>query len=250
MIKGHKNLVHASFSDITFNVIESAIANGNLTGPHVLIDGNWHLGPLKKRNISTLSTWFSDHFGYIPDDLTIQEPIAATDKTKKICAWVDPLSSVEYANFLHWISHQTTDDFFVVPVPKGVAYPAQANFLELTERFNNAIEKKSNDIKTYTHEWGALIEENGDFRLIDETGTIRSLQSSDFDEYILSSTAEKWEPSPIVVLRIMEKIHFEKRDFPGDIFLYHRLKKLSDTGVIEKKSETSITQTQIRIVNS
>ena len=71
-------MIHASFSDITSNVIASAISEGQLMGSHVLIGGNWHLGPLKDLNISTLSAVFSDIFGYIPKDLTIDYHIIPT----------------------------------------------------------------------------------------------------------------------------------------------------------------------------
>ncbi|WP_256979762.1 DUF3658 domain-containing protein [Burkholderia sp. AU16741] len=219
-------------------------------GSHVLIGGNWHLGPLKERNISTLSAWFSDNFGYIPNDLTIDIPTIHTNESIKICAWVNPLSSIEYANFIHWISHDTPRDFLLISIPEKCAHPVAENFFNLAELLDNAAERKSNDFNPYIAEWGALVEENSDFRMINQIGKIQSFRSTDFDEYIINSMTRKWEPTPIVALRIMEKIHSERRDFPGDIFLYHRLEKFFLNGIIEKQAEVSITQTQIRIASS
>ncbi|MCA8004354.1 DUF3658 domain-containing protein [Burkholderia cenocepacia] len=246
----HQNLIHASFSDITSNVITSAISEGRLMGSHVLIDGNWHLGPLKERNISTLSAWFSDIFGYIPNDLTIDTPIIPTHESIKICAWVNPLSSIEYANFIHWISHDTSHGFLLISVPKKCIHSAAENFFDITELLDNATEIKSNDVNPYITEWGSLVEENADFRMINEIGKIQSFRSTDFDEYIINSMTTQWESTPIVVLRIIETIHSERRDFPGDIFLYHRLEKFFLNGIIEKQAEVSITQTQVRIASS
>lgn len=116
--KDYRDLIHASFSNIAFNAISSAISAGHLTGPHVLIGGNWHLGPLKERKLSTLSTWFSDHFGYIPPDLIVNTPTPSTNGSIKICAWVNPLSSIEYSNFIHWVSHHNPDNFLLTLAPK------------------------------------------------------------------------------------------------------------------------------------
>ncbi|WP_244136169.1 DUF3658 domain-containing protein [Burkholderia sp. BCC0801] len=248
--KDHQNLIQASFSDITSNVIASAISDGRLMGSHVLIGGNWHLGPLKERNISTLSAWFSDNFGYIPNDLTIDTPIIPTNDSIKICAWVNPLSSIEYANFIHWVSHDTPRDFLLISIPEELAHPSADNFFDLAELLDNAVERKSTDANLYITEWGSLVEENADFRMINKIGKIQSFRSSDFDEYIINSMTRKWESTPIVVLRIMKKIRSERRDFPGDIFLYHRLEKFFLNGIIEKQAEVSITQTQIRIAST
>lgn len=248
--KSHRSLIHVSFSDITSNVIASAISDGRLMGSHVLIGGNWHLGPLKERNISTLSAWFSNNFGYIPNDLAIDTPIIPTNESTQICAWVNPLSSIEYANFIHWISHDTPRDFLLTSIQEDRPHSAVENFFNFTELPENAIEIKSNDASLYIAEWSSLVEENADFRMINGIGKIQSFRSTDFDEYIISSMTKKWELAPTVVLRIMKKIHSERRDFPGDIFLYHRLEKLFLNGIIEKQAEVSITQTQIRIASS
>ncbi|WP_257139653.1 DUF3658 domain-containing protein [Burkholderia sp. MSMB1826] len=248
--KDHQNMIHASFSDITSNVIASAISEGRLMGSHVLIGGNWHLGPLKERDVSTLSAWFYDNFGYIPSDLTIDTPIIPTNELIKVCAWVNPLSSIEYANFMHWISHDPPRDFLLISIPKESVHPAAENFLDLTKLLDNAVEIKSIDVNPYITEWSSLVEENADFRMVNGIGKIQSFRSTDFDAYIINSIARKWEPTPIVVLRIIETIQSERHDFPGDIFLYHRLEKFFLSGIIEKQAEVSITQTQIRIASS
>ncbi|MBN3505419.1 DUF3658 domain-containing protein [Burkholderia cenocepacia] len=245
--KDYRDLIHASFSNIAFNAISSAISAGHLTGPHVLIGGNWHLGPLKERKLSTLSTWFSDHFGYIPPDLIVNTTTPSTNGSIKICAWVNPLSSIEYSNFIHWVSHHNPDNFLLTLAPEKTAYPVADNFLDPVKLLDNAIDKKSSDINSYIAEWNVLIEENADLRMINDIGKIQSFRSSDFDKYIINSITRNWEPSPVVVLRTIEKIHSEIRDFPGDIFLYRRLEKFSLSGIIEKQAEVNVTRTRIRI---
>jgi len=244
--KDHLNIVHATFSTTSFNTISSEIFNKKLTGSCVLIGGNWHFGPLKNRNTSTLSAWFFENLGYIPDNLSTDAH--TIDKDVKIFAWVDFLSSEEYANFIHWVTSRRMQKFSLISPPKNVINPAAAphNFANL---LNDAIEKNSSDIKIYTQEWDTLVDENSDFRLIDSTGRIRSFLSSHFDKYIIDSITREWEPSPMIALRIMEKLDSEKQTFPGDIFLYQRLEKIFLSGMIEKQADISIAQTLIRTTN-
>ncbi|MGN7984333.1 DUF3658 domain-containing protein [Burkholderia sp. 22313] len=244
--KDHRNIVHATFSATSLNTISSEISNKNLTGSCILIGGNWHFGPLKKRNIGTISAWFLENLGYIPENLSTDTQ--TIDKDVKIFAWVDFLSSEEYVNFIHWATSPGMQEFSLISLPENTINPA-ADPHNFTNLLNDAIEKDMSDIKIYTQEWDALVDENSDFRLIDSTGKIRSLSSSHFDKYIIDSVTREWESSPMVVLRIMEKLDSEKQTFPGDIFLYHRLEKFFLSGAIEKQADISISQTLIRTTN-
>ncbi|MFP3559953.1 hypothetical protein SB861_56610, partial [Paraburkholderia sp. SIMBA_049] len=87
--KNYQHVVHATFSKRFFDAVSTAISNGSLTGSCVLIGGDWHLGPLKKRNTKTLSAWFSENFGYVPENVSTN--ISALSEGAKIFAWVNPL---------------------------------------------------------------------------------------------------------------------------------------------------------------
>ncbi|AFQ49871.1 DUF3658 domain-containing protein [Burkholderia cepacia] len=245
--KDDKNIVHATFSNTSFNIISSAVSKRNFTESCVLIGGDWHLGPLKERNTKTLSAWFSENFGYVPENLSTNAQ--AIDQGAKIFAWVNPLSSDEYANFIHWTSSQRMREFFLISLPEN-ATNSTVNFHDLAIFLDDAAEKKVRDIKHYIQEWDALTNENSDFRLIDCTGKIQSFASSHFDKYIINFITKEWEPAPIVALRIMEKLDSEKQAFPGDIFIYHHLEKLCLSGAIEKQANVSIAQTLIRATSA
>ncbi|QQJ99904.1 hypothetical protein JG536_16450 [Burkholderia ambifaria] len=239
-----QNVVHATFSKFSFDAVSSAISNGNLTGSCVLIGGDWHLGPLKERNTKTLSAWFSENFGYVPVNLST--PPRTISKGAKIFAWANPLASDEYANFIHWVSSGATHEFVLIQLSESAINPATGIVHDLTIFLDDAVEKKASDISHYIQEWDVLTDENADFRLIGPTGKIQSLPSSHFDQDIIDSITNEWEPSPIVALRIMEKLDSEKQAFPGDIFLYHRFEKFCLSGIIEKQADVSIGQTLIR----
>ncbi|MBN3788247.1 DUF3658 domain-containing protein [Burkholderia sp. Ac-20353] len=245
----HSKMLHATFSDTSFSAISSAIADGRLTGSCALIGGDWHLGPLKKRNTQTLATWFTEHLGYAPKNPTISDSVATIDVPTKIFTWINVISSNEYANFLHWISTCAPRQLFLVLLPDDCIFPEFANPGDLAELLDNAVEKDSNEIALYAQEWKTLVGEDSDFRLINPTGKIQSFKSSHFDKYITNSMTDEWEPSPTVVLRIMEKLNVENQKSPGDIFFYHRLEKLTVNGTIEKQANTGITQTQIRLAH-
>ncbi|WP_334040606.1 DUF3658 domain-containing protein [Burkholderia ambifaria] len=242
--KHYQHVVHATFSKRFFDAVSNAISNGSLTGSCVLIGGDWHLGPLKGRNTKTLSAWFSENFGYVPENLSTNTP--PISQGAKIFAWTNALASDEYANFIHWVSSQAAQEFSLIPVPENAPDSAAENFHDIAIFLDDAVEKKASDISHYILEWDALIDENSDFRLIDRTGKIQSLPSSHFDKGIIDAITEEWEPSPIIALRIMEKLASEKQAFPGDIFLYHRFEKLCSSGIIEKQADVSIAQTLIR----
>ncbi|WP_175676402.1 DUF3658 domain-containing protein [Burkholderia ambifaria] len=242
--KHHQHVVHATFSKRSFDAVSSAISNGSLTGSCVLIGEDWHLGPLKERNTKTLSAWFSENFGYVPENVSTNTP--AISKGARIFAWANALASDEYANFIHWVSFQPAQGFSLIPLPDSPPDSAARNFHDIAIFIDDAVEKKASDIGHYIQEWDALIAENADFRLIGRTGKIQSLPSSHFDQYIVDTVTREWEPSPIVALRIMEKLASEKQAFPGDIFLYHRLEKLCSSGIIEKQADVSIAQTLMR----
>ena len=246
--KDHQNVVHATFSSTSFNAVSSKISNRNLMGSCVLIDGNWHLGPLKNRNTKNLSAWFSEHLGYVPENLSTDVP--AVGIGVKIFAWVDPLSPEEYMNFIHWVSAQRKQDFFLISPPSDAIDSTTMKLHDLASLLNDASDKKANDIKRYIQEWKKLTDENSDFRLTDRTGKVQSLPSSHFDSYIIDSIANDWEPSPMVVLRIMGKLDSENQPFPGDMFLYHRLEKFCLNGMIEKQTSVSITQTLVRATSA
>ncbi|WP_321788121.1 DUF3658 domain-containing protein [Burkholderia pyrrocinia] len=242
----HAKVLHTTFSEAAFDAVSSAVASKDITGSCILINGDWHFGPLKNRNIQTLTTWFIEHFGYTPENITIDEPLTTVDEFKEIYTWVDALSSDEYANFLHWISASRPRRFFMVSYNSTHIHSALSNPDDLTEFLSNAVKKRPSEIDLYIQEWNTLTDENSDFRLINPIGKIQSFMSSSFDKYIIDSVTTDWEPSPLPVLRIMENLHAEHQQFPGDIFLYHRLDKLVTNGVIEKQADSDITQTQIR----
>ncbi|UEP31034.1 MULTISPECIES: DUF3658 domain-containing protein [unclassified Burkholderia] len=242
--KHHQNVVHATFSKLSFDAVSSAISNGSLTGSCVLIGGDWHLGPLKERNTKTLSAWFSENFGYVPANLSTNT--RAIGKGARIFAWANPLASDEYANFIHWVSSRVMQEFSFIPLPESAPDSAAGNFHDIAFFLDDAVEKKASDINHYIREWNVLTGENADFRLIGRTGKIESLPSSHFDKDIIDTITREWEPCSIVALRIMEKLDSEKQAFPGDIFLYHRFEKLCSSGFIEKQADVSIVQTLIR----
>lgn len=140
-------------------------------------------------------------------------------------------------------------EFFLIQLPEN-AINSAAGPHSFTRLLNDAVENNTSNIKTYTHEWDTLVDENSDFRLIDSTGKIRSIPSSHFDKYIIDSISREWEPSPMVVWRIMEKLDSEKQASPGDIFFYHRLEKFFAGGAIEKQADISVAQTLIRATTS
>ncbi|WP_175745867.1 DUF3658 domain-containing protein [Burkholderia ambifaria] len=242
--KHRQHVVHATFSKRSFDAVSTAISNRSLTGSCVLIGGDWHLGPLQERNTKTLSAWFSENFGYVPENLSTNIP--ALSKGAKIFAWVNPLASDEYLNFIHWVSFQAVQEFSLIPGPESAPDAAAEDSHNIAIFLDDAVEKKASDISHYIREWDVLTGENADFRLIGRTGKIQSLPSSHFDQYIVDAVTREWEPSPIVALRIMEKLASEKQAFPGDIFLYHRFEKLCSSGIIEKQADVSIAQTLIR----
>jgi len=245
----HHNIAHLAFSNITFKSIPPENSNKNFTASRLLINGNWHLGPLKERNDKALSAWFSEHFGYIPDNLSTDAPTANIDSTSKIFAWVNSASSEEYANFLRWTSSQRPKEFFLISPPYLSTRSIVGDFHEVADLADGAIKKKSIDVDSYIEEWSTLIDENSDFRLINPAGKIQSFTSSHFDKYIMDSITRTWEPSPTVVLRIMEKLDSETQGSPGDIFFYNRLEKLFMHGMLEKQADVTITQTRIRATN-
>lgn len=245
----NSKILHITFSDTPFNFISSAIESGSLTGSCNFIGGDWHLGPLEKRTSKTLSTWFTEHFGYIPNNAKIGESTPLIDNFTKIFVWANTLSSDEYANFLRWVKISKPRRFFLVSPLGDHTHRGYSNVGDAANFIDAAIEKKSSEIDLYTREWDVLVSENSDFRLINATGRIQSISSSYFDKYIIDSVTPDWEPSPLVVLRIMEKLHAEHQQFPGDIFFYHRLEKFLANSTIEKQADTNIIQTQIRSAN-
>ncbi|MGK8207146.1 DUF3658 domain-containing protein [Burkholderia cenocepacia] len=245
----HENVFHITFSNISSNIVLSAISNNKITGSCVSIGGDWHLGPLKNRNDQTYSTWFFEHFGYAPENLPIDAQVITINQAAQIFAWVNPSSSVEYANFIHWVSSRRMQEFSLISLPESVTNSVTGNVPNLSPLLDSAVKKRMRDIKYYIEEWNTLTNENSDFRLIDGTKRIRSFSSSYFNKYIINSVTADWEPSPEVVLRIMKKLDSENQAFPGDIFLYRQLEKFFSNGIIEKESNVNIEQTRIRVTS-
>ncbi|HGL6721164.1 DUF3658 domain-containing protein [Burkholderia contaminans] len=242
--------LHTTFSEAALESVSPVVLKENPTESCILINGDWHFGPLKNRDTQTLTSWFIENFDYAPENLITDKPHTTVDEFDKIYAWVDLFSSDEHANFLHWISVNRPFQLFLIPSNSTHNTSTPSNSENLIESLNHAIEKKSTEIDAYAREWNTLINENSDFRLINPTGRLQSFTSSSFDKYVIDSVTTDWEPSPLPVLRVMENLRAERQQFPGDIFLYQRLEKLATKGVIEKQTDSDITQTQIRLTTS
>ncbi|WP_254600213.1 MULTISPECIES: DUF3658 domain-containing protein [Burkholderia] len=233
--------IHITFSEYSLDTVSSAISSGELSGSCILVAGNWHLGPLKERNDPALAEWFSEHFGYVPDNVTIGDTSTAVKNQERACAWVNPTSSEEYANFLHWASICKLRNISLIRFSAQDIHPIGMARLAVT-----APQADPNEIELYAREWANLVEENADFRLLNPSGKLRSFSASHFDKYITGATSNNWTSSPEVVLHIMETLGSEHQDFPGDIFLYHRIEKFVTSGIVEKQTDSDVTQTKIR----
>ncbi|CAB3759246.1 MULTISPECIES: DUF3658 domain-containing protein [Burkholderia] len=247
--KACTRILHITFSKAAFDVVSAAVGSKAIAGSCILINGDWHLGPLKNRNTQTLTTWFIDNFGYPPDHSEARIPIITIDESAEIYTWIDALSSEEYSNFLNWISTFRIQQFFMISItspPYHLAHPTTEDFSESLDR---AVKIGSKEISSYIDEWNVLLHENADFRLIGPDGKIQPFTSSSFDEHIINAMATDWERSPSLVLRIMANLQAGHQQFPGDIFLYQRLEKFVANGVIEKQTNSTITQTSVRPKN-
>lgn len=243
----HTKILHVTFSEAAFDAVSSAVSTKNITGSCILINGDWHFGPLKNRSAQTLTSWFIEHFGYAPENPITHNPSISLNESREIYAWIDAFSSDEYANFLHWISTSRPRQFSLIPHNSTHVTSTSPNSENLAEFLDHAIKKGAREIDAYIQEWNTLVNENSDFRLINPAGKLQSFTSSSFDKYIIDSVATDWEPSPLPVLRAMEHLHAERQQFPGDIFLFQRLEQLATKGIIEKQTDSDITQTQIRL---
>jgi len=233
--------IHVTFSEYSLDTVASAISSGELSGSCILVAGNWHLGPLKERNGPALAAWFGEHFGYVPDNVTIGDSTTAVKNHERACAWVDPTSSEEYANFLHWASICKLQNISLIRFSAQDTPPTGMARLAIT-----APQADPHEIGLYAREWERLVEENADFRLINPSGKLHSFSASYFDKYITDATSNNWTSSPEVVLHVMQTLDSEHQDFPGDIFLYHRIEKFVTSGIVEKQPDSDVTRTKIR----
>lgn len=244
----HRPTIYITFSEASLNIITSAISNGELSGSCILIAGNWHLGPLRKRTTQTLAAWFSKHIGYVPDNVVIDDSTATIKRHDKTCAWVNTTSSEEYANFLHWASTCKLQSISLIRFSDNDTLSEPFGIANVARLIDTALETAPQEISLYTQEWAKLVDENSDFRLIDPSGKIQSFTSSHFDRYITDAISISWKSSPEVVLHIMETLDAERQSFPGDIFLYHRIEKFVASGIVEKQTDSDVTRTKIRSV--
>ncbi|KML61842.1 hypothetical protein VL15_04965 [Burkholderia cepacia] len=243
----HTKVLHVTFSEAAFDAASSVVSTKKQTDSCILINGDWHFGPLKNRSTQTFTSWFIEHFGYTPKNPITDNPPTSLDEPKEIYAWIHASSSDEYANFLHWVSTSRPRQFSLIPHNSTHFTSTSPSSENPIESLDHAVINGAREIDAYIQEWNTLINENSDFRLINPTGKLQSFASSSFDKYIIDSVAIDWEPSPLPVLRAMEHLHAERRQFPGDIFLYQRLEQLATKGIIEKQTDSDITQTQIRL---
>ena len=240
-----KKTLNVVFSHIAYDVICPLLSKDSRDEDIVIVSGGFHLGPIGSDDYDVREKWLGDHIhrDYSENPVRIMgKSYAALTKSLRdsgrVFAWVDLMSSGEYADFLYWIDRFKPSNFFIVqPKPRSDSDIDSDGVASLDSLRDGARLTTSDELNEYSMLWNRLKLEDAAFRLFAQTGEFRSFTIDAFDDVLVDSVAEDWKSMSKIVATAMNTCWESGRSIPGDLFFFRRLIWLSENSKIELRGE-------------